>query len=271
MKRILTIGLWVVSFAILATLLGFASRAHDERTCGKLIVAIKRTGTAIFITEDDVRELLESHGKMPEGKQLAEIDVAALEVLLLSHPAIERAEVFITIGGNVNVSLGQRRPLARIIAASGESYYFDERGTLMPCPEKYTAPVIVVNGFLTESYGAMYRSELDKIDPDTALKTATLLDDVWQIVKRIDADTFLRSQLVQVFITSEKKFTLVPRIGDHSIILGDASNLDAKLEKLVIFYKEGLNRTGRWATYDIIDLQYKNQIVCTKKKNYHGI
>jgi cell division protein FtsQ len=117
----------------------------------------------------------------------------------------------------------------------------------------------------------MYHIQFDSYSADSAMKTPLLMDDVWQITKRIDADTFLRAQMVQVYITEDKKFELIPRVGNHIIVLGDISDLDEKLNKLQIFYHDGLNRTGSWNDYSIIDLQYKNQIVCTKKNNEHGI
>jgi cell division protein FtsQ len=38
-----------------------------------------------------------------------------------------------------------------------------------------------------------------------------------------------------------------------------------KFEKLHTFYLQGLNTTGSWNKYSVINLKFKNQIVCTKK------
>jgi cell division protein FtsQ len=270
MKKILIIGLWVIAATGLIVLMSFAVRSHEARTCGKLTITVERKSEDLFVKEDDIRKLLLDHGSMPEGLELSAVDVTALEKLLLTHPAVEACEVFVTIAGDVNVSITQRRPIARIINAAGESYYIDDRGLLMPWMDEYTAPVMVVNGNFTETYASMYNKPLDKISADSALRTPTILDDAWQIAKRVEADTFMRAQLVQLYYTKEKDFVLVPRVGDHAIVMGDASDIDEKLSKLLIFYREGLSRTGRWNEYGTIDLQYKNQIVCTKKKN-HGI
>jgi hypothetical protein len=32
-----------------------------------------------------------------------------------------------------------------------------------------------------------------------------------------------------------------------------------------MFYTEGLNKTDGWNKYSIINIKYKNQVVCTKK------
>lgn len=92
------------------------------------------------------------------------------------------------------------------------------------------------------------------------------MDDIWQITKRIAADTFLSAQLIQVYITPERILQLIPRVGNHVIVLGDISDIDEKINKLRIFYSDGISRSGNWNDYKTIDLQFKNQIVCTKNK-----
>ena len=37
-----------------------------------------------------------------------------------------------------------------------------------------------------------------------------------------------------------------------------------KLEKLKVFYKEGLTKVG-WDKYSVINLKYKGQVVCERK------
>ncbi|HET6990683.1 MAG TPA: hypothetical protein VFJ43_05130 [Bacteroidia bacterium] len=271
MKKILMISLWVVFVAGLILVMSFASRSHAKRICSKLEISIDRKNPDLFIKEEDVSKLLSDHGRNPVGQELSQIDVSALENLVLSHPAVESCEAFISVGGDMSIAIKQRRAISRMINVGNESFYFDSRGMLMPWSEEFTSPVVLVNGYFTENYGAFYHTEFDSYSLDSAMHTPNLLDDIWQITKRIDADTFLRAQIVQVYVTPGKTFELIPRVGDHKIVLGDISDLDEKFKKLLIFYSDGLNRTGSWTDYSVIDLQYKNQIVCTKKIKENGI
>lgn len=265
MKKIVVISFWVLLSAGLIALMSFAVRKHSERRCEKVSISITRKNADLFLKEEDVTELLAAKGKLPTGQPISEIDVTGLERLLLTHPAVESGEVFISVSGDVNIRLHQRRPLVRLITQTDESYYIDDRGFLMPVSEEYTAPVLLVNGIFNDTYAANYQYSLDRYPPDSALHTPTILDDVWQLAKRIDADTFFRAQIVQVNYTKEKGLVLIPRIGNQAIILGDIQDVDEKLRKLYLFYREGLSRTGKWEDYSTIDLQFKNQIVCTKK------
>ena len=271
MKKILLICVWVIFAIGLIFVMSFADRAHAKRICGKLNISIDRKDGQQFITNDDVIKFLTDHNQMPEGKELDQVSVPAIENLLLTNPAIETCEVFMSVGGEMTVNIKQRRNIARLINLQNESYYFDDQGKLMPWSEEYTSPVLVVNGLFADSYGANYDHSFDNIDADSAMKTTTLLDDIWQIAKRIDADTFLRAQMTQLYLSPDKGFELIPRIGNHIIVLGDISDLDEKFQKLFIFYRDGLERTGTWNDYTFIDLQYKNQIVCTKKNINYGI
>ncbi len=271
MKKIIMISLWVIFGAGLIFVMSFAGHSHAERICEKLSISIERQNDDLFIKEDDVTTLLMDHGKLPNGKSISLINVNELENLILSHPAVESCDVFMAVNGDVSISMMQRKTIARMTNLANESYYFDSHGKLMPWSEEYTSPVLFVNGYFIENYGAMYQKSFDAWPIDSAIHSTLLLDDIWQVAKRIEADTFLRAQIVQLYITPEKQFQLIPRVGDHLINLGDISDLDEKLKKLVIFYRDGLNRTGSWTEYSLIDLQYKNQIVCTKKIKENGI
>jgi len=57
---------------------------------------------------------------------------------------------------------------------------------------------------------------------------------------------------------------LIPKVGNHLIIFGDTSQMSQKFENLILFYRKGLTKVG-WDKYNIINLKFKNQVVCSKK------
>jgi cell division protein FtsQ len=61
----------------------------------------------------------------------------------------------------------------------------------------------------------------------------------------------------------EPQLELIPRAGDHVILLGGLDGEEAaRLDNLKIFYEKGLWREG-WDKYTYINIKYGNQIVCT--------
>lgn len=86
----------------------------------------------------------------------------------------------------------------------------------------------------------------------------------------MENNDFLRRLVSQVYIESNGDLRLEPRIGKHSILFGDTTAMDQKLENLQAFYHQGLVR-GPWDRYELINLKYKDQVVCIKRKSYEII
>ena len=68
----------------------------------------------------------------------------------------------------------------------------------------------------------------------------------------------MEAQIEQIAVNKLLEFELVPKVGNHKIVFGGIENLEGKFEKLMIFYKKGLSKTG-WNEYSEINLKYKNQ------------
>jgi cell division protein FtsQ len=68
----------------------------------------------------------------------------------------------------------------------------------------------------------------------------------------------------QVDITAQRMFEMIPKIGNQLIVFGDATDVDAKLQRLKLFYKEIMVKAG-WNNYSVINVQYKNQVVAKRK------
>jgi cell division protein FtsQ len=128
--------------------------------------------------------------------------------------------------------------------AGVENYYVDDLRKPMPTSLNYTAYVPVFSGNVTR-----------KLAVGSIFDFATFLN----------KNEFWGNQIEQVNITNDMKVELVPRVGDHIIMLGTFDRFEQKLEKLRKFYLYGLNEIG-WNYYSKIDLQYRDQVVCTRKE-----
>ena len=69
---------------------------------------------------------------------------------------------------------------------------------------------------------------------------------------------------MQLHINENKEIELIPRVGNHIILLGSDEGLEAKFEKLMLFYQKGVQQIG-WNQYSTINLKYKDQLVCLKR------
>ena len=62
------------------------------------------------------------------------------------------------------------------------------------------------------------------------------------------------------------KFEMVPVIGNHIVNLGNGENIEQKFNRLFIFYKQVLSKTG-FDKYKAIDVRYTGQVVGRKSDN----
>ena len=98
----------------------------------------------------------------------------------------------------------------------------------------------------------------------TPLRLDVMIDDVFKVAEFIRTDPLWHAQIEQLYVNKELEIELIPRVGNHRIVVGDATDLKKKLDKLKIFYKKGLSKTG-WNEYSVINLKFANQVVCKKR------
>jgi cell division protein FtsQ len=264
-KQIAFISIWCLLVIGLLLSLGFVNREQDILLCKELDITVNEENDLYFLNKIDIARLLIDSGNPIVGQEKSKVDVTDIERSLNSHAAISKAEVSMSIDGIVKIDVKQRNPVIRIFTADGDSYYLDDEGTLMPLSDKYTMNVLVANGNISEPYSTRYMYSIDDIAKDSSLKAKSKLDELYAMATFINSDSFWKAQIHQVYYNSENEMELVPLAGDHKIIFGDTTAMEEKFKKLLVFYRQGLNTTGWWDKYSVINLKFKNQIVCTRK------
>ena len=137
-----------------------------------------------------------------------------------------------------------RRVLFRS-SANGENYYLDNKGTVMPPDAKCVAHLAIVTGRVEKSFA---------------------MRDLYKFGVFLQNNKFWDAQIEQIHVLSDKNVELVPRVGDHIIYLGKLDGFERKLERVKAFYERGLNQVG-WNKYSRINVEFSNQIICTKREN----
>ena len=167
----------------------------------------------------------------------------AIEKVLGGVPLIASSECYKTIAGYVVVEVECRRPILRIMADSGDSFYLDEEGEVIEYIARPTY-IPVATGHISRDFA---RQEL------LTLAQFLRADDLWN------------AQIEQIYVTPREEIELIPRVGNHTIVLGRPGNYAYKFDKLRTFYEKGLSEVG-WDRYSRINIDYNNQVVGTKKQ-----
>jgi len=257
MIRILKISLFFLFVAAVLILMGFIHRENGNRMLKGTIVRIDRETEKGFLNDSTLKTMVERMDSVSR-KKIKDIPLKHIERIIGSNAYVEQADAFVNLDRNLIINVREKTPLFRVFPRNNSSYYVSASGYMFPVSEKYTARVPVVNGYLDMVY--------DNDHPyifDTAYKTNTLRE-IYRLIGLIDESNFLRAQISQVYVNSKGEFDLIPQVGDHIIRMGTIDRAAEKLANLEIWYKkamlmEDLNK------YEIVNIKYKNQIVCTQK------
>ncbi len=193
----------------------------------------------LFITQQAVSKLLiQNQGRVTSVRKEA-LDLNVLEATLNSNPMIESAEVFVSVNGEFSARVKQKKPIARVSNAG--SYYIDSKGGYMPLSKNYTERVPLVTG------------QINKKD----------LDNVFVIANKIYNDEFLRTNVVEIHQNADKSIDLRMRQCSFKVQLGNLKHLDKKINNLKAFYQKA-TKDRTLDKYGKVNLQFENQVVCTK-------
>ena len=243
-KKILSIlTMFLLAGYMVYSVLGMTDRHEDVRLCSGVDLHITDSLHFDLIDEDMVLSLLKEHSLDPIGSPLEAIDVEAIEQTLALHPLVGKAQCYKTGGDMLRINLSGKVPLVRVLNNRGQDFYVDSHGEILS-QHSLAVQLPVATGY---------------IDREFASK------ELLEVVRAIDRSEFWKAQVEQINVTSDKQIELVPRVGDHLLILGTADNVEDKLERLMNFYEKGLDNVG-WNKYRSISVAYDNQVVCKKRK-----
>ncbi|MFL5787120.1 MAG: cell division protein FtsQ/DivIB [Flavisolibacter sp.] len=248
--KVLIIAAWFLVISGITSLLVAANNKQKEHVCKEVSISILGTGDKFYIQEDDIRKQIErSGGGTLIHRPVTTIDLGKLERALKTNPWIYNAQLYFNNRDILNIRIKEREPIARVFTQDGNSFYLDSSGQRMPLLEKISARVPAITGFTSSK--KLFR------------KDSAVLKEVTRISNFIYANEFWNAQIGEIHITDDQKFELTPVIGDHIIKIGSSDNIDSKLNKLLVFYKQVLSKTG-FNKYAILDVQFDGQVIGVK-------
>ena len=229
----------LVLLGIVVFLYAFTSGRNSERKVDE--VAIEFVDNKYpFLTHENVSKLLIQN---KEGVTNVPKDILALNELekaLNSNPIIKNAEVYVSVNSTLTAKIEQKKPIARV--NTNASYYIDDEGSYMPLSSNYTARVPLVTGQIEKNS----------------------LDNVFKVAQKIYNDEVLKKHVVEIHQNKDKTIYLKLRQNSFKVDLGKVKSLDKKFDNLKAFYQKAL-KDKTLNTYSKVNLQFDNQVVCTKK------
>ena len=194
----------------------------------------------LFVSDETVSKLLIQNQQTVTGQPKEIIDLNVLETALNSNTMIKKAEVFMSIDGELSAEIEQKRPIARV--STNASYYIDDEGSYMPLSSNYTARVPLVTGSIKKNK----------------------LETVFQFAKTVDADEFLKKHVIEIRQNEDATIDFKIRKSDFTIHLGTLKNLEKKINNFKAFYQKAM-KDKILDSYKLVNLKFDKQVICTKK------
>lgn len=264
MKNLKNITFISVAILALITVLGLTESAITDVKFTELKVRIDVSDGNYFVDDLDIESQVFAYGYQTGKEPISNIDTKVLEAQFDAMPSVKKSQVYTSLNGTVQVDIIQRTPIARVFTRTS-SFYLDKAGYVMPLSDKYTAKVPVVNGDLNIDYSVVEGQNFAA--PNDLMKInyeARKLHEAYVLAKKFKEVPFWDAQFKQIYFKKDGDIELIPAVGNHVILIGGVTDIDESLTKLMILYKEGLSKTG-WNNYKVINLKYKDQIVCIKR------
>ncbi len=193
----------------------------------------------LYITEGMVNKLLiQNYGNLnnvPKEKLV----LNTIEKVIEANKMVKSAQVYLTVNGELATKIVQRKPIGRIEGSS--KFYLDDEGKQMPLSMSHSARVPIITGNIT----------------------GKSLEDVYEILKYINEDSFLRKNVIGIHVEAENDYQLKFRMEQFVVNLGGIDGLEEKFNNFKAFYAKA-NKDKTLEDYNVVSLQFNNQVVCTK-------
>ena len=241
-KKLQITGLCVLAIYVLSMTFIMPSTAKSI-SCRGTLVNISDSAEYRFVSDLDVLKYINAAKINPNGLSYKNIQLHDMERKITEIPFVKNAQCYKSSGGLLCVDIEQRKPIMRIETPT-QHLYLDSEGGLMSTSTAFSAyvPVLLSEKTLNKNY---------------------LKEDIYKFADYVYNDKFLNALVEQVYIDSNGKIEIVPRVGSQIIVLGSTESYQKKMTRLKKLYKSGFSKVG-WNKYKKIDLTYDNQAVCTR-------
>lgn len=209
-------------------------------------------GNAHFVTEASILQLIRSiPGLKIQGKPYSEVNTYELARYIEDHNRlVRRASCYHTPDSLLRIDIDQRNPVMRVMStvavrdAKGnamQDFYIDDQSQMMPAQFGTAICLPLATGYVSTS----------------------LIEPLRQFADVLSHDSFWRDEVTQIHVAQNGDISLVPRVGNHTILLGSLDDVQTKLDHVRTFYDKVLPRRG-WNAFRVINVKFDGQVIGEK-------
>ncbi|MCE5345488.1 MAG: cell division protein FtsQ/DivIB [Bacteroidales bacterium] len=229
------------------------------KPCIGVEISIKDSSDYHLVTKRQLLNLAYGNSGKILGRKVKDISVSDIENKINVLRELKVAEAYVTIDGILHIYADQRDPVMRVIPDGGGDFFIDNEGVVVRKRNLYTPRLHVIGGNVNITSAMLNGVSV----LDTSIKS-TVLKDIYHFVEYINDDDFWSAQIDQIYVDHNDELDLIPRVGNQRVHLGSTEDFRGKLRKLEAFYDKVMPEVG-WNKYSLINLEYRDQIVCKRR------
>lgn len=228
----------MVLLAVVTGLYAFSNQRNETRNIEN--VNVNFVGNqSLYITEAMVNKLLIQNYSGLTNVTKEKLDLNKIEKIIEANKMVKKAQVYVSIRGELEAEIEQRTPIGRI--EGEERFYLDDEGKRMPLSMNHSARVPIITGKITSKS----------------------LGEIYEILEYINTDQFLIKNVIGINIEEENKYQLSFRMEQFVVQLGNVDGLVEKFNNFKAFYTKA-DKDKTLDNYNTVNLEFNNQVVCTK-------
>ena len=262
MKKSTKIWLCILFVVLLVAIIVVSNVARNHSHVRGVRVEIDYQGADTLVTAADIESQVLLLFPTLTSQQVQEIDEASIRDSIEANPYVESCDISVSIDCRLVVEAKQRVPVMRLFL-DGVEGYVDRQGRFMPVSDEGDADVLVANEALHERIVDPQRLDLAVLAEDTVRRRSGVVA-MWQLACYLYDHPEVGVLFDQVYVNKDRDLVLVPKVGNHLVVVGTPDNLERKLSDLVTFYRQGMPKVG-WESYKLINLKYEGQVICQNR------
>jgi len=209
---------------------------NNTRIIDKISVKIT-PNSSYFISADSIQNNVNKYILTSKDS----ISLSTIEQEIDNNTYVEKSQVYMEIGQELNIDIKQKEPIARVITADS-IFYLDKNSNFMSLSKLKSSNVPLIFGY-NEYSDLKYLTEISLL---------------------IKNDKFLNKSISQIFIKDDGEIDLKMRGNNTIIEFGNNNRLKNKIQNLKAFYNRVISK-NEIDKYKKINLRFENQVVVVKK------
>jgi len=255
MKIVKITASFLLTLGILFLMIWAIVRANNQKCSGTSIV-INTFGKSEILTKSEVLNILHQNNVEWEGKKIKEIELSDINKILAQENYIKSVDKVHFSGSKLQIEVSLYDILLEVKPNTGQKFLLDVEGTYLPYSPKTGNDVIVVNGFINNTF-----QKNKTITPEN-----NELYEVFTVASLIKKDPFYAALFHKMYVNDKQEIVLHPSVGKLPVLFGTVQDAENKLKTLKYMYEEVIPYIND-DQYAQLDVRFKNRIVATKTKS----